>query len=164
MKKTLISIIGLAALAIPAASFAAGVVLTNGGLGQVAANPSQFGVAACDGGTKTVNQSVPISITVNGQSATISSAASIAPGACEYSYIPYSQLGMQAGQTYSVAVTIDPQKTLISNSNNQATYSVTVPGGLAAAANSAAGANTADVNAQSGNIFASFWHWLTNLF
>jgi hypothetical protein len=152
--------IGLA-IAIPAASFAAGVVLTNGGLGQVASNPSQFGVAVCNGGFATVSQSVPVSIAVNGQTATISSAASIAPGACQYSYVSYDQLGMQAGQTYSATATIDPQASLISNTDNQATYSVTVPGTLAVATQPAP---TADVNAQSGNIFASFWHWLVNLF
>jgi hypothetical protein len=150
-------IIGFAAVAIPAASFAAGIVLTNGGLGQVASNPSQFGVAVCNGGSATVNQSVPISISVNGQTTTISSAASIAPGACQYSYTSYAQFSMQSGKTYSANVTIDPQKTLITNNTNQASYSVTVPG-------STQPAPTADVNAQSGNFFADFWHWLVSLF
>lgn len=163
MKKALISIIGLTVLAIPAASFAASVTLTNGGLGQVASNPSQFGVAVCNGGTKAISQSVPVSVSVNGQTANISSTASIAAGSCQYSYVPYSELDMQAGKTYSVSATIDPQKTLITNSNNQATYSVTVPGAQSAATQPEM-ANTADVNAQSGNIFTAFWGWLTRLF
>ncbi len=163
MKKYLISIIGLAAL-LPAASFAASAVLKNGGLGQVASNQTQFGVAVCNGGSVGISQSVPVSVSTNGETATVSSVAPIASGACEYSYVPYGQLGMQAGQTYSVVVTIDPAKTLVAKSD-EATYSVTVPGGQAAVnPQTGTSANTADVNAQSENIFAIFWHWLTSLF
>lgn len=186
MKKSLnggAAIAGLIAMvfaAIPAASFAAGVVLRNGGLGQAASNESQFGVAVCNGGTVAVTKSVPVSIAANGKSASVTSASAIAPGACEYSYVSYSQFAMRAGATYSVAVTIDPQKTLITNSDNQASYSVTVPGssslgsaaphpsvaptGLATVQPSPASANTANVNQQSGNIFAALWHWVLGLF
>lgn len=153
MKKILIFL----AVLVPAVSVAASITLTNGGLGQVASNPSQFGVAVCNGGSVAITQSVPVTVSVNGQVANISSAPSIAVGACEYSYIPYSQLDMQVGQTYSAIVTIN------NNANGQATYSVTVPGAPSAAAAKPSAANTADVNAQSGNIFTSFWNWLTHL-
>ncbi len=160
MKKILI-VTAVLAVVVPVASFAASLVLTNGGLGQVASNPSQFGVAVCNGGSAAVNQSVPVSILVNGQTATIQSASSIAAGACEYSYVSYSQFGMQAGQTYSANVAI--------NGGTPANYSVTVPGaqtsvGINVGTTNTGAANTADVNAQSGNIFTAFWNWLVHLF
>jgi hypothetical protein len=155
--KKILTIAAVLAVAVPVASFAASLVLTNGGLGQVASNPSQFGVAVCDGGSAAVSQSVPVTVTANGQTATLSSANSIAIGACQYSYVSYSQFNLQAGQTYPVAVSI--------NGGAQANYSMTVPGGTTAAATQPAPtANTADVNAQSGNIFTAFWHWFVNLF
>jgi hypothetical protein len=141
-------------------ALAAGLTLTNGGLGQTAANPQQFGVAVCAGSGQALSASVPLTVTVGSQSATITSASSITAGACQYSYIPYSQLNMQSGQTYSVNVTIDPQHTLISNSNNTATYSVTVPSQVAAGNNNL----TADASNQLSNPFMAVWNWFIGLF
>lgn len=164
MKKILlVSAISSVAVAYAGIAFAAGINLYNGGLGQVASNPSQFGVAICNGGKATVAQSVPVAVAVNGQTMTLSSPSSIAASACSYIYSNYSQFGMQAGKSYSVAVTIDPQHTAITNSNNQATYSVQVPSATVGA-QTANGADTADVNSQSGNIFIGFWNWLRSLF
>jgi hypothetical protein len=157
--KKILSIAGLTAILIPAATFAAGISLNNGGVGQVASNPSQFGISVCNNGSAAVTQSVPVSVSVNGQTATVQSAAPIAGGACAYAYLDYSQFGMQAGNTYSASVTIDPQKTAITNSDNQASYSVAVPG---AGAQGTAG--TADVNAQSGNFFTMIFNWFAGLF
>jgi hypothetical protein len=157
MKGLVISAVGFLAVVLPALSLAAGVTLTNGGLGQVAGNASSFGVAVCDGGKSALTASVPVSVTANGVSISTNSASNIAAGACEYTYVPYSQFNMQAGNTYTVNVTIDSNHATITNTNNQTSYSVTVP-------SSATAAGTADVSAQSGNIFTSFWHWLTNLF
>lgn len=156
MKKTLTTIVALSAiLFLPTLSaFAAGITLTNGGLGQAASNPSQFGVAVCNTGATALAQSVPVSVTVNGQSETVSSAASIAVGSCAYSYLPYSEFNMQPGTSYTAQVTIDPNATVISNTNNSASYSITVPGIP----------GTADVSAQSGNFLAAFWNWFKGLF
>lgn len=161
------SLVVLAASAIAALALAAGVTLTNGGLGQVAGNTQSFGVAVCNGGASAVSQSVPVTVSSNGQTATVSSAAPIAAGVCTYSYVNYGALGMAAGQAYSVSVTIDPNKTVISNSNNQATYSVTVPPATVAAANP--GATTASTQPTSflatiGAAFANFFTALKNLF
>jgi hypothetical protein len=71
---------------------------------------------------------------------------------------------MQAGQTYSVSVTIDPTHSVISNTNNQATYSVTVPATATAAATTTTNNGTANVNAQSGNFFTAILHWFESLF
>jgi hypothetical protein len=142
-------------------ALAAGLALTNGGLGQTAANPQQFGVAVCAGSGQALSASVPMTISVGSQNANITSASSIAAGTCQYSYIPYSQLSMQAGQTYSVNVTIDPQHSVISNSNNTATYSVTVPSQTAAANNNNL---TADASDQLSNPFLAIWNWFIDLF
>jgi len=147
--------LGLLAVALPALSQAAGVTLTNGGLGQSAGNASQFGVAVCNGGKTSVTASVPVSVSANSVNATVDSASSIAAGACAYTYLPYNQFGMKAGSTYTVSVTIDPNHTMATNANNQTSYSVTVPGG-----NGAQTSATADVSAQSGNIFSSIWNFL----
>lgn len=166
MKKLTI-VLGLSAVLLPvAASFAAtGVDLYNGGFGQAADNTQGFGVAVCNGGTKTVAQSVPVSVAVGGQTATTLSASSIKPSGCEYSYLNYSDLAMQAGKTYSVTVTIDPGRTLISNTNNQATYAVTVPGTPVAVAPSENAAHeTANVNFQSGDFFSMVFDWLKGFF
>lgn len=163
MKKILIVSAGVAAFALPAVMFAAGVNLYNGGFGQIAGNTQKFGVAVCNGGTQTVTQSVPITVAVGGQTATAVSAPPIKPKACAYSYLTYSALNMQAGKTYSVTVTIDPGRTLISNSNNQTVYGVTVPG-APAAANAVSPSQTANVNVQSGNFFSVIANWFTSLF
>jgi hypothetical protein len=163
MKKIFITLLSVAALALPALSLAASVTLTNGGLGQIAGNTQNFGVAVCNGGSATVSQSVPVAVTVGSQTGSILSASSIKAGACAYSYLAYSTFGMQAGNTYSVAVTIDPQHTVITNTNNQTTYSVTVPGNAVAQAPGANANGTADVSAQSGNWLSAFWNWLTHL-
>jgi hypothetical protein len=62
---------------------------------------------------------------------------------------------MQAGNTYTVTVTIDPK--------HVATYSVVVPGVTPVAAVATAN-GTADVNAQSGNFFTMIGNWLSSLF
>ncbi len=164
MKTFIGTLLGASTIALMAATaFAAGVNLYNGGFGQVSGNTQSFGVAVCNGGTKTVTQSVPISVNVNGASAQVYSASSIAAGKCEYSYLSYSQLGMQAGKSYEVTVTIDPTRTVIANTNNQTTYSITVPAAQTAQATN--GANgTANVNTESGNIFSAIIHWFASLF
>jgi imidazole glycerol phosphate synthase subunit HisF len=167
MKKHLIGLlgvsVGLSAVVLPVVSLAAGVNLYNGGFGQVAGNAQNFGVAVCNGGTSAVTQSVPVSITVGSQTVSVSSAASIAAGKCEYTYLPYGQLGMQAAGTYSVTVTIDPNRSLISNINNQSTYNVTVAGNTTAQAGNSA-PETANANAQSGNFFAMLFNWIASWF
>ncbi len=162
MKKILIVSAGVAALALPLAVLAAGVNLYNGGLGQVAGDMQNFGVAVCNGGAKAVTQAVPVTVAVGGQTATVTSASSIQPKACAYSYLTYGALSMRTGKTYSVTVTIDPVRTLISNSNNQTVYSITVPG--AAAALNGGQNQTANVNAQSGDFFSMIKNWFSNLF
>jgi hypothetical protein len=162
MKKTTAIFFGFAAIILGASAtlaFAAGLTLTNGGLGQTTANLQQFGVAVCAGSGQALTTSVPMTVTVGSQSANISSASSIAAGTCQYTYIPYSQFGMQSGQTYSVNVVIDPHQTAISNSNNSATYSVTVPNQSAANKNL-----TADASGQLSNPIAWLWNWFIGLF
>ena len=162
MKRLTVSALGLLAVALPALSLAASITLTNGGLGQIAGNTAEFGIAVCNGGATALSASVPVSVTANGVNASVSSASSIAPGACAYTYLPYSQFNMQAGETYTVAVAIDPNHTAITNANNETSYSVTVPSAAQASQDMQAG--TADVSAQSGNIFTAFWNWLVHLF
>jgi len=165
MKSSFAAIAGISMLLASASvSLAAGAILRNGGLGQIAGNIQNFGVAACNGGTKAVSQSVPISVVSNGATVGILSASPIGAGACTYSYLSYSQFGMQAGKTYPVTVTIDPAHTLATNKDNQTIYSVTVPGVPAASAESADQAKaTADANAQSGSFFSMMGNWLTGL-
>lgn len=153
---------GSAAVIMPAAAFAAGATLTNGGLGQIASDPSHFGVAICNTGKTAMNQSVPVTVALNGKTVTVTSANTVKAGACAYSYLTYGELGMQAGQSYSLTVTIDPAHTMIANANNQATYAVTVP---QVPGTAAAGApQTANVNAQSGNFFTMIANWLAGIF
>ncbi len=107
---------------------ALGATLTNGGLGQPARDSQKFSVAVCNTDTQTLTQSVPVVVTVGGQTVQTSSASPIAPGACAHTYVLYSALGMQPGQAYQVTVVIDPGHTVIGNTNNQATYmGVTIP-------------------------------------
>jgi hypothetical protein len=162
MKQSLIAAVGLSALVLPALSLVASINLQNGGLGQLANNVQNFGVAVCNGGASAVNQSVPVSVSASNQTASVLSASSIAKGACTYSYLSYAQLNMQPGSTYTVVVTIDPNRTVISNSNNQTSYTVTVPGAIAQAPSSANG--TANVGVQSGNFFSMLLNWLVGLF
>lgn len=166
MKQTIIRAFSIAGFLLLSGSvaFAATLTLTNGGLGQIAANPQQFGVAVCAGAEKGLSQSVPVSVTVNGKSASISSASSIAAGNCGYSYLPYSQLGMQAGQTYSVDVVIDPQHTVSSNGNNESVYSVTVPGQAAPVAVQPSKNLTANISTQFANPITVLWNWLGDLY
>ncbi|HEX4104114.1 MAG TPA: hypothetical protein VHZ04_01385 [Candidatus Paceibacterota bacterium] len=159
MKSLTVSALGLFAVALPALSLAASITLTNGGLGQIAADTTNFGVAICNGSKTALSASVPVSVTANGVSETTNSAGSIAAGVCEYTYLPYSQFNMQAGGTYSVAVAIDPNHTVITNTNNQTSYSVTVPTAQASAG-AQGSAGTADVSAQSGNVFIAVWDFL----
>lgn len=166
MKKVFIAVVGLAAVVLPAASLATGLNLTNGGFGQVANNPQSFGVAICDAGKTAVSEAVPVTVAVGSQTANITSASPIKAGGCAYSYLTYSQLGMQPGTAYSVTVTIDPARTMIVNANNQTVYSITVPGSSAAAAQATtpAVAQTANANAQSGDFFSAIVNWLSGLF
>lgn len=160
-----LSALALAAAVIPAMSFAAGMTLVNGGLGEVASQPSSFGVSICNQGATALTTPVPVLVTSNGESATVNSMAPIAPGACAYSYLAYGQLGMTAGNTYSVIVTIDPNDTVIANTTAQtASYSVTVPGTQTAQTQNAGDMGTANVNAQSGNFFSAIWGWFVGLF
>lgn len=168
MKQTLIKASATTGLFLFAAgtSFAATLTLTNGGLGQVAAQPQQFGVAVCAGATQGLSQSVPVVVTANGKSQTVSSAASVAAGSCEYSYLSYNSFDMQAGNTYSVDVTVDPQHSVSSNANNETAYSVTVPGQAAqAAAVTAQNGNlTANISSQFSNPLVTLWNWLGDLY
>lgn len=157
MKVLALSAVGLLAVVLPALSLAAGYTLTNGGLGQIAGNTANFGVAVCNGGKTATTASVPMAVTANGVGITTNSASNIAAGACAYTYLPYSEFNMQAGKAYDVSVAIDPNHTAITNTNNQTSYTVTVP-------SSTGNAGTADVNAQSGNLIMKFWSWLTKLF
>lgn len=160
MKQSIVVLAALSAIALPLVSMAATSDLTNGGLGQSAGNMQSFGVAVCNSGGKATTQSVQISVTANGETVTIPSAASIKPGACAYSYLDYSQLGMQTGGTYTVTATLD--------TSHVATYSVTVPGGnpkpVAVAGTNANVKGTANVNAQSGNFFTDIANWFSALF
>lgn len=164
MKPFLGTLLGASTIALmTATALAAGANLYNGGFGQVSGNTQNFGVAVCNGGTKAVTQSVPVSVTVNGSSAQVFSASSIEAQKCEYSYLSYGQLGMQAGKSYEVSVTIDPQRSFISNTNNQTSYGVTVPAAQTAQTNAATN-ETANANAQSGNIFSAILNWIIHLF
>lgn len=140
--------------------FAAGQAdLYNGGFGQPVAKPDSFGVAVCNRGANALTGAVPVDLAVNGHTAQILSAASIASGKCEYSYLAYGDLGMQAGQGYSVSVVV--------NHGDQSTYDVTVPGAeVMAAAKSTQNQNSGTANAsqQSGNIFSMMLRWFLNLF
>ena len=146
-------------------AMAAGYTLTNGGFGQVAGNNDSFGIAVCNGGKQATTQAVPVSVSANGATVTVSSASSIAPGKCEYTYLQYSQLSMAAGNTYDVAVTIDPSHTLSANANNSASYNITVPGAPVAAAQSE-GTTSGSGNflATIGSAFAHFFASLKNIF
>lgn len=161
MKKLVAFILSFATLVLPAVSFAAGINLYNGGFGQIAGDTQNFGVAVCNGGEKTVDQPALVSVAVAGQTAAVLSASPLPQGSCGYSYLNYSQLGMQAGGTYSVTATIDPGHTLISNSNNQAVYRITVPRNLTITI--PASNETAIVNTQSGDFFTMLANWFTNI-
>lgn len=164
MKKNFVLLFGFLAMFVMSLNIvsAAGVSLTNGGLGQLAANTQQFGAAVCNTTTNAFTGSVPVSITVGSETIIVSTTPSISGGQCEYTYVNYSRFGMQGGQTYSVAVTIDPQHTVISNTNNEATYMITVPGVLAQSGN---GNLTATVSRNvSDNIFVIVWDWIVGLF
>jgi len=150
MKNTAIALIifSVALIGYVSISPALALDLQNGGLGQVAANPQQFGVAVCDKDAQALTSAVPITIAVGDQSTTISSAASIASKQCEYSYLPYAQLGMQGGQTYSVNVTVG---------TDQATYSVTVPPQPTISL-------SADISNNVSGLISGIWNWFTGLF
>lgn len=170
MKKYTTVVLGGSAVALvvgagllAASAFAAGVTLTNGGLGQVATNHQQFGVAVCNGGKASVAQSVPVSISANGVTVSVASVAPIAAGQCAYTYVTYSGLNMAAGGTYSVSATIDPNHTVITNSNNQASYTVAVPAASVAAQTSGAG-QSGNFLAVIGTAFSNFFSGITRMF
>ena len=162
MKKTLISLASFLALfavsAVP--SLAITFNLTNGGLGQAVSNPQQFGVAVCNNNSQTVAAGVLVSVTVGSENATVPTVSSIAGGKCGYTYVPYSQLGMQAGKTYTVSVAIDPQHSVTSNANTGAAYTVTVPTQVAT---TGSGNLTANVSGQFANPFALIWNWIVSV-
>ncbi len=164
MKTTITKILGVSVLLVLSAgsALAATITLTNGGLGQVASNPQQFGVAVCS--SQTLSQSVPVNITVVGKTATINSVPMIKSGACEYSYVDYAQFGMEAGKTYDVDVVIDPQHSISSNSNNETVYSVTVPGNTTTAVANSNANLTANISSQFSNPLVAFWQWLGDLY
>ncbi len=168
MKKTLISLVSFFALLVASAgpSLAAtlNIDLTNGGLGQAVSNPQQFGIAVCNDSAQTLSTSVPVSVTVGSQSATISTPASITAKNCQYTYINYSQFGMQAGQTYTVAVVIDPRDTVIAHGGEKTTYTVTVPAQTTVAAKVNAGNLTANISTQVTNPLVAAWNWFIGLF
>lgn len=165
MKKVVITLLGISAITLlsTVTALAASLTLTNGGLGQVVANPTQFGVAVCAGNAD-LTQSVPITVAVNGQTSTVSSASPIPAGTCQYSYLNYADLGMQSDQTYAVSVTIDPQQTVVSSTNNQTTYSITVPTQPSMAVATSSNNLTANIASQFANPFLAVWNWLSNLF
>ncbi len=162
MKKILISLASFSALFAVSAmpSFAATFILMNGGLGQAVSNPQQFGVAVCNNSGQTLSAAVPVAVTVGSESATVSAPAPITAGNCQYAYVSYSQLGMQAGTTYTVSVVIDPQHTVSSNAD-ATTYSATVPTQVAVGNN---GSLTANAGAQLSNPLMAVWNWLVHLF
>ena len=115
-------------LAIAMSANAAGITLTNGGFGQRSGDVGSFGFAVCDSGSVLFSGGVPISVTANGVPDVVSFTSPLAASSCGYTYLPYASFNMVPGNTYSISVTIDPQHSLITNINNQATYaSVMVP-------------------------------------
>ena len=144
----------------PSASFAASIDIINGGIGQVSSNPQQFGVAVCNEGDETLTSALPITVTVADQTVTTSSTAPIDAGQCLYTYLDYSQFNMQPSQTYSVDVVIDPQHTVVSNTNNEATYSVIAPSQLAVAKNINLMADAVGILSAP---FAAFWNFILSL-
>lgn len=161
MNKKIVTTLGVISIALSVATAFAAVkpALTHGGLGQIAGDTQNFGVAVCNSGTKAVAQAASLSVNANGRTVTVNSAAPINAGACTYTYLSYAQFGMEQGRTYPVAVTID------GNTGGQATYSLAVPTTSQAAAVKAAAAQaTADVNVQSGNFFSMIANWFSGLF
>jgi hypothetical protein len=160
MKNSLKTLVVASTFVLSAVSvFAAGAAsLYNGGLGQAAAKPDNFGVAVCNRDANDSTQSVPVLVAANGRTETISSAASIAAGKCEYTYLAYSDLGMQVGSNYSVTVTVN------NNTADQAVYDITVPTATVAIGVGGANPATANVDQQSGNILTAIWHWFIGLF
>jgi hypothetical protein len=72
---------------------------------------------------------------------------------------------MAAGQSYTVTVTIDPNHTIATNTDNQASYSIMVPG-VAASTTVTAQATHQHSNfvATIGSLFANFFTAVKNLF
>ena len=156
MKHLLLKAIGVSALILPlATTFAAGT-LTNGGLGQSAADTANFGVAVCNQGASAVTDVVPLTVTANGITAEAESLAPLNANSCGYTYLSYDQFNMQAGQTYDVSVAIQD--------GAPDSYSITAPGAASDAAQSDAAQQTATVTTQSGNVFSNIWNWFIHLF
>ena len=164
MKETIAKVLGISGLLALSASsaLAANIALTNGGLGQIAAAPQQFGVAVC--ASTAIAQSIPIRITVNTDTISLPSAASIKANGCEYSYANYSQLNMESGKTYNVDVIIDPQHTVASNANNETVYTVTVPNQAGVAMTQPSPSLTANVATQFSNPLVALWNWLGDIY
>jgi hypothetical protein len=125
MKKYNIIMVGIGFFAVfgmALSASAAGVILTNGGFGQRSGETAHFGFAVCNGGTVAFSGNVPVTVSANNITQTITVASSIPVASCTYSYLPYATFNMVPGYTYSVSVTIDPQHSVITNTDNQITY------------------------------------------
>ncbi|HVN26033.1 MAG TPA: hypothetical protein VMT99_00050 [Candidatus Paceibacterota bacterium] len=101
-------------------AFAAGNALTVNSIGQRSDDLSTFGFSVCNADWQTQTSAVPVTVEANGVSVVSQSAAPIEPGACAYTYLPYSQFGMVGGRTYGVQISLAGAGTQ--------SYSVTVPG------------------------------------
>jgi hypothetical protein len=158
MKKALTLTASIAAFALPAAALAAsGQILYNGGFGQLALNAQNFGIAVCNRGTMDMDQPIPITVSANGQTASVSSVNIIKADSCEYSYVPYAALAMQAGNSYDVNVEIGEGGDLV-------TYSIALP---VAGVTTSEAQNTdslANVGAQYGDFFTMLTRWLSGIF
>jgi hypothetical protein len=118
----------LIGVAVATSASAASVTLTNGGFGQRNNDANSFGFAVCNGSATSFSGRVPVVVTANGITQTVSFTSSLAPSACSYTYLSYATFNMVSGKTYSISVTIDPQHSLVTNTNNRATYaSIMVP-------------------------------------
>jgi hypothetical protein len=121
MKKQIITTLVVGGFLLASTALAAGATIVSGSIGQRSNDNSNFGVSSCNRGDVASQASVPLSVTANGITVTSQSAASIAPGACSYTYFPYTSFNMKNGQTYTVQT--------VTAGGASASYSITVPGG-----------------------------------
>jgi hypothetical protein len=170
MKNTKLGFLALCGIALLSAapSFAAtSVKITNGGFGQIATKTDQFGVAICNTGAQTVNLPIPATVAVDSVTANLLITTPLNVGQCVYSYLSYGQFNMKPGQTYLVQVAIDPQRTVITNSDSATVYTVTVPVPAVVAPVAVASplkTLTADANIQFSNPFKIAWKWLGKIY
>ena len=108
-------------------AFAAGNVVLNNGPFSLGSG-SSFGYSVCDRGTAPFSGSVPVLISANGVSQTVSFSSPLAAGACGTSYLPYATFNMNAGKSYTIKATIDPAFSVVSNTDNLVSYgTIAVP-------------------------------------